>query len=85
MNKADGRVSAALTEAQFLRYVSDALELAIPLSMEARLFEDLAFDSLDVYELLTLVEELGIEVDEGRWTQASTMGDCYRCYRTARC
>jgi acyl carrier protein len=78
------RDTAVLTEGQFLSYVSDALELAVALSMETRLFEDLAFDSLDVYELLALVEELGVEVDEEQWAQASTMGDCYRCYRAAR-
>lgn len=72
-----------LSEGQFLTHVMTTLQLPSTPSMRSRLYEDLALDSLAVYELLVAIEELGVEVNEERWVRCMTVEDCYRTYRTA--
>lgn len=77
------RAADPLPEERFMAYVATALQLPSVPVPTTRLYEDLALDSLAVYELLVAVEELGVEVNEEQWVRASTVGDCYRAYRAA--
>lgn len=72
-----------LAEEQFLTCVMATLQLPSIPSMVTRLYEDLALDSLAVYELLVTIEDLGVEVNEERWVRSATIGDCYQTYRSA--
>jgi acyl carrier protein len=67
----------------FLTLVKASLQLPTVPSSSARLYEDLALDSLAMYELLVAVEEFGGEVSEELWLQAVTLTDCYKAYRAA--
>jgi acyl carrier protein len=67
----------------FVTYMVDVLLLPERPSMSSRLLEDLALDSLAVYELLIAVEELGVEVNEEVWVESATVEDCYRSYIAA--
>lgn len=71
-----------LDPVQFLAYVAAVLQIPA-ISMEVRLYEDLALDSLGIYELLVAVEDLGVELPEAEWVSSATVGDCYRTYRDA--
>lgn len=62
------------------------VELAIAptlVSDETRLAEELAFDSVLLFELLLVVEEwIGVMLPEALLGQLLTMGDVYDVYRT---
>lgn len=72
---------------QFADYLGEGLRLdpAI-LTTDARLIEDLGFDSLYLLELLTLVEELGVHLPDHVAVAIETVGDLYGEYadRAAR-
>lgn len=77
------RPTAVLSEGAFIAFMMDVLLIAERPTMESRLLEDLALDSLAVYELLIAIEELECRVDEEDWVASMTVGDCYRSYRSA--
>jgi acyl carrier protein len=51
---------------------------------DALLEEDLGLDSLQRYEILLIIEELGVLLDEDDVALCKTVGDLYRLYLTAR-
>lgn len=82
-NQSRGRVGC-LSEDEFIAYMVAVLILPFRPSMESRLVEDLALDSVAVYELLIAVEELGVEVSEEMWVESETVEACYRSYISGR-
>lgn len=47
----------------------------------SRLIDDCLLDSLGMYELLLIVEELGMDVDEDALMNWEVMGDVYAVYQ----
>lgn len=75
---------AALTQLdahEFLILLCEYLDLAEGSRLEDRLIEDAGFDSLQMYELIVLLEELGnAELEESMYTSIRTFEDAYRIY-----
>lgn len=80
---ANGGSTEALDALAWMRRVADALGRDdIEFTLAARLAEDLDFDSLAIYELIVLMEELGADVPEALIPSLVTLGDVYDHYVT---
>jgi len=77
-----GRLSGGgvVTLDEFIDVIAHELALPTRPGCDAALGDDLGFDSLQMYELLIVVENLGIEVDERAWFAAATLRECYELY-----
>jgi acyl carrier protein len=67
----------------FLGYVAGEMAWEQPLSEATELDDDLCVDSVARYELLCVVEDLGVVLDEARLGEWQTVGDLYRAYAAA--
>jgi acyl carrier protein len=67
----------------FLDYVAGEMSWDQPVSGSTELDEDLSVDSVARYELLCVVEDLGVVLDESRLGEWQTLGDLYRAYAGA--
>jgi acyl carrier protein len=73
------------SEAEFVEYVKDLLDLSTCPTLDTGLFDDIGLDSLSVYELLVAFEDnLGVELDESAWASAETIGDYFTICKNAR-
>ena len=67
----------------FLAYVAAEMSWDMPVSAATELDEDLCVDSVARYELLCVVEDLGVVLDEGQLGDWQTVGDLYAAYAAA--
>jgi acyl carrier protein len=73
--------SSVLSLEAFVDVFSSFFELDQPIDSLAGLVEDLGFDSLQMYEILLLLEEAGHhEVPDTAVSQLVTVGDVYETY-----
>jgi acyl carrier protein len=78
----DAPIAAVLEFSAFSSALSERLRLDLFISRETSLTEDLDLDSLQMLELVVLMDELGAEVFEEILPQLQTVGDLYEHYRT---
>jgi acyl carrier protein len=69
--------------AAFVAYVADEMRWDVPVTPATELDDDLCVDSVARYELLCVVEDLGVVLDEGRLGEWQTLGDLYEAYKVA--
>jgi acyl carrier protein len=75
----DGKVGLAA----FLDYVAAEMAWDVPVTPASELDEELCVDSVARYELLCVVEDLGVVLDEARLGEWQTLGDLYDAYTAA--
>ena len=68
---------------RFLAYVAAEMSWDMPLSPATTLDDDLFVDSVARYELLCVVEDLGVMLDEAELGAWRTVGDLYDAYTAA--
>jgi acyl carrier protein len=70
-----------LTQQEFSAVLQDYFELERPIAPSDRLVEDLGFDSIQMFEILLLLEETGNhEVPDEVQAALQTVGDVYDVY-----
>jgi acyl carrier protein len=67
----------------FLAYVAAEMSWDTPVSPATTLDDDLCVDSVARYELLCVVEDLGVMLDEADLGAWQTVGDLYDAYTAA--
>ena len=70
-----------LSSPHFLEYIVRELGLDhYEVTLDARLADDLGFDSVRMFELLVAIDDLGVVLDESVLGKISTLGDAYEAY-----
>jgi acyl carrier protein len=66
----------------FARHVAGQLDLdASALTKDARVTDDLGLDSIGVFELVMVVEDLGVDLGDEELDGLTTVADWYDAYR----
>jgi acyl carrier protein len=72
----------SLNREDFFSYLGSELGiLTSQLDEATALVDDLGFDSVQVLELIVVIEELGLEISEDWFPAIVTMGDAYTTYQ----
>jgi acyl carrier protein len=72
-----------LDREEFLAYLGSELEIPQDsLQDSTALINDLGFDSIQVLDLIVVIEELGLEIPEEWFPAIGTLGEAYNVYTT---
>jgi hypothetical protein len=77
------RLTERVSPGAFLEYLAAEMSWDMPLSASTSLDDDLSLDSVARYELLCVVEDLGVVLDETQLGAWQTLGDLYDAYTEA--
>lgn len=72
-----------LNLSQFLVYLQQELVLEDPLSAERRMVYDIEMDSIELFELLCIVEDLGVELPVEAIEPGTSFGSLHEQYVNA--
>lgn len=76
--------AAPIPRDAFISYLTTELDLPpSPIEPATRFVDDLGFDSLDMLELLIVIEELGVQLNDDLIEMLDTVDDAYRLYSRA--
>lgn len=74
---------APSTPQQLSEYLNERLDIGIREASPDALLDDLGFDSLQRYEILLTIEDLGVVLDDDDVSTCKTLQDLFRLYFAA--
>lgn len=72
-----------MRESDFVSLVGTVLDADRDATADSRIREDLGCDSISIYEVFVIMDDMEIPVDEERWASALLVRDWYQMYLEA--